>query len=451
MIHKELVEKLEGAKSNGVIKDYRLSTVKLFDKSFGTTGKGLGGVYDPISISEKFSGNLLVEWMDGNISKSVVNPSWNDNFKRMLKFIKTLAYKDDADKNFLSAVDSKIVEDFTKQYDERISSGVFDSQIVLVDKVKELQAWMTELGEENQYSGLGILKKTYSVTTSRGLDISENRTSVGYGVYLGEYIGYVIASRSLGYKYENELKVRVAAMYKVLKNSVVEGISKESTDKSWNVLSDDLSKKVLFMPKVFTSLFEYFFVHNILGSQIYSNGSAYRLEDFGSKVVASKGFDVTLYPRREMSLEAQNFTGEGWINPEEFTFVKSGKLLTPVTSMRYANLLKLKTTPLYSSAKLIDFGSIESDSTIEEVMHSAGDCVLITSLLGLHTQDSSTGDFSLVCPHSIIIKDGEMVAGVEVMLKGNWFDLMRKIDVVYRDRLTNLPFVVGSGLEMIKT
>ena len=51
--------------------------------------------------------------------------------------------------------------------------------------------------------------------------------------------------------------------------------------------------------------------------------------------------------------------------------------------------------------------------------------VLILSVLGLHTQDSTRGDFSISAPQTLAIQGGALGGAVKAVLTGNFFEALR--------------------------
>jgi PmbA protein len=62
-----------------------------------------------------------------------------------------------------------------------------------------------------------------------------------------------------------------------------------------------------------------------------------------------------------------------------------------------------------------------SDQMLTEIRHG----VLVLSVLGLHTQDRSSGNYSLSAPQALLIRDGEVQGRVKATLSGNFFAHIR--------------------------
>jgi len=68
-------------------------------------------------------------------------------------------------------------------------------------------------------------------------------------------------------------------------------------------------------------------------------------------------------------------------------------------------------------------------------MAQAKDGVFVLSVLGVHTQDSSSGDFSLSAPQALALKNGAVTGRLRGTISGNLFELLQSPDL----RFVELP------------
>jgi PmbA protein len=54
-----------------------------------------------------------------------------------------------------------------------------------------------------------------------------------------------------------------------------------------------------------------------------------------------------------------------------------------------------------------------------------GDGALVLAVLGVHTQDRASGDFSLSAPQVLRVRGGKYVGRMRATISGNLFDLLR--------------------------
>ncbi len=130
-----------------------------------------------------------------------------------------------------------------------------------------------------------------------------------------------------------------------------------------------------------------------------------------------KGFLHSLYTARKLGKEP---TGNGFRN--SFT-------TTPTTGISNLYLQPVK-------------------GTLEDLINRAGEVLVVVDLMGLHTVDPISGDFSLGA-NGILYRDGKKVAAVRgVTVAGNFVELLKKIEAIGED----LAFYanIGSPSVLIK-
>lgn len=72
--------------------------------------------------------------------------------------------------------------------------------------------------------------------------------------------------------------------------------------------------------------------------------------------------------------------------------------------------------------------------TVCDLISETKEAILITSVIGAHTANPASGDFSLEGRNAFLVEDGEISKPIKsVMLSGNIFDLIGKIDAVGED------------------
>ncbi|HWJ02518.1 MAG TPA: metallopeptidase TldD-related protein, partial [Verrucomicrobiae bacterium] len=66
---------------------------------------------------------------------------------------------------------------------------------------------------------------------------------------------------------------------------------------------------------------------------------------------------------------------------------------------------------------------LETDysGTLADLIASTDTGILVHSVLGLHTQDSTSGSYSLSAPHCLKIENGKITGRVKAVLNGNFF------------------------------
>lgn len=435
-LHSQLREYLEKLIKTKKIKNYLFFSALSNLSSSGVEGDKIGGAYMPITDSTNFSGELLVEWPDGEISKASVNNTWLEEFDKRIELIYELKYRDNAAKVFL---EKPIGLHLTNQADKKITENKYNKEKELVSRVSRLHDWMANLGEKSRHIRVDITSQKFTVSNSKGLVLEEDRSIATQYASLGDIYNFEISERSIKTlsKAEDIHIKRAESFYKIL------------SCKSQHSLPP-ITKVILLMPDIFSMLLRHFLIFNISADSIYYKESRFKLSNFKErKKIASEKMSLEVLPKLEMKVSACNFSNEGWPYPESYTFIENGKLKSPITTHRFSNLLHIPPTPPINSIRLARFGGIEKEAYLEETIEKIEKGVIITQILGLGTQDASTGNFSLVSPMGVVVENGKLKSRIDCMIRGNMFEIIEKLNTIYRDPLTERPYVITDKIELI--
>jgi PmbA protein len=130
-----------------------------------------------------------------------------------------------------------------------------------------------------------------------------------------------------------------------------------------------------------------------------------------------------LDPLEPMKSGSYRFTREG-LPAARCTFIDRGRLVQPVLDLKYARRLGLAPTPVpYSADTLYLEGPPRLP--LARALERADAGALVLSVLGVHTQDSASGDFSLSAPQALRIDGGGLTGRLKATISGNLFDLLR--------------------------
>ncbi len=432
-VHEVIKTKLEEYRKQNKLRNYYFTTVIADAVSFSSDSEELGGLYSPVISKNGLVGQLVVEIPNGKVFSVSLDPSWATNFDDNFQKSLLVEYKDDAAKVFLNEPE-KIT--FTKQASDQILN-LKDKSNLAVEKVKEYKAWANSLGEKSQGCNFEIGTSNIEFSNSCGSYLKDRMTEVSFYAILGEYVGFGDSLRDLPEVAKEKRYMEFSGqIYRAMKTEFKQAIPK--------------SHPVILDPEIFASLLDHFMLSNLDAVSIYEKRSRFNLEAFQKEeVVAPELFNLTVFPKKELSSGAINFSAVGWEYPEMDEFIRSGRLVKPIASHREANLLGVKPTPMISSLKLVSLGEIEKPKSFAETLAQTYDGIYISQILGLHTQSENKGDFSLVCPYSVVIKNGKMIGSLKVMIRGNFFDLLKSISEIYRDDLSELPYIVTDQIEVI--
>ncbi len=178
---------------------------------------------------------------------------------------------------------------------------------------------------------------------------------------------------------------------------------------------------VLFHPSAARGLLASFLLGNLEGQTVVLSRGAFPLEDFRTRrQIFRPGFRVAVDPLRDGAVGAYSFSGEG-VPAMQSTFVEDGRLVSPVLDMKHAKRAGMEPTGLPlagDTLQLEDPQAIERDAALRALRPG----LLVYTLLGLHTQDPSSGRFSLVAAQALWHEDGQPAGAQPAVLSGRLLD-----------------------------
>jgi PmbA protein len=166
--------------------------------------------------------------------------------------------------------------------------------------------------------------------------------------------------------------------------------------------------------------------HNLGGSVVDHGEGAFCAAQFGSDETVFRD-DVALRvdPLVPLRSGSYRFTPEG-VAAEPCTFVDRGRLIRPVLDRKYARRLGLRPTAVPYG---YDTVHLEGPPSLTEREAVAASTCTVLSVLGVHTQDRTSGDFSLSAPQIVAHRDGRRTGRLRGTIAGNLFALLRADDL----------------------
>lgn len=378
------------------------------EKSFGLSFRGkingkMGYSYTEIMDFEAL--NMLIK----NAKESALNIENND-----IQFI----YEGD-----------KHYDEVSSYYEELENLDTSKMINLVLDLEKETKAYCKKVvnisGCKISYS-----YSSYGIYNTKGLELTNrNNLLMSYVVPVVEDdgerqdgVGYVIA-KSL-----DEVNPKAIA-----KQGVEEALSK------LNGKSIPSGKyKTIIYNEAMVSLLDTF-------SDIFSADSVQKglslLKDKEGELIASPIVTIVDNPLLNDGLASTPFDDEGVATLKK-EIVSNGKLTTLLHNLKTAHKANVKTTgngfkASYASQVGVSPSNLyiqKGESSFDELLKTVGEGIIITDLAGLHSgANPISGDFSLAAK-GFYIKDGVKTFPIEqITVAGNYFDLLKEIEVVGDD------------------
>ena len=234
---------------------------------------------------------------------------------------------------------------------------------------------------------------------------------------------------------------------------------KTATDKLNGEQAKSKKYKAVLAPNVFASLVN-IFMNSINGQNVVEGRSMFK--DKLNQPVASNKFTLIENPHYKDNLAYfRSFDDEG-VATFKKEIVSKGKLTTLLHNLQTAYKANTKSTGngfkgSYATSVSVspsNFYIEKGESSFDEILKTIGEGLLITDFAGIHAgANAITGDFSLAAK-GFYIKEGKKEYPVDqITVAGNFFDLLKQIEVVGNDLKFPLssvgsPTVIVKGLSI---
>jgi PmbA protein len=165
-----------------------------------------------------------------------------------------------------------------------------------------------------------------------------------------------------------------------------------------------------------------------------SRGRSILKDKLGEKI-ANPNLTITDNPLMDKGLLSSKCDGEGSVS-KKTDLVKDGTLNSFIYDIYTANTEGVKTTSngmrgSYMSTPMISPSNLEFKFSEMKKLSEIDRGVLTTSVLGAHTANPISGDFSVEASNAFKINNGELTEPIsKAMISGNIFELMKTIEGV---------------------
>jgi PmbA protein len=389
------------------IADYRINLGERRSLGIGIRDNDVGSVYSPFSFSASTSGGFLVQWHDGKLSRGNLDGNSLAIIDQVLANAQQAAYDDPDAAQFLGPQNIRDVplfsDDIPPLFGERTS--------YLLDVVEQLQQIGARYEAKTLNGGIGVSVGQSWLRTSRGLALSSNGTSFSYSGSFDGIIGEGKSQRTVPPLDEINEQIALAGDYLQALRKPADGIANGT-------------RTVVLHPDVAYSLFNFFVWGNLGGSAIFHGQSPFRADDFRDrKQVFRDDLLLTVEPWQALGTGSFAYTSEG-LPSAPTIYIDHGRLTQPVLDLKYARRLSLTPSTPPGSEESVQLHA-DTEVAWDELQPQLGEAILVLSVLGLHTQDRSSGNYSLSTSQALLIRDGAIQGRIKATLNGNLFDNLR--------------------------
>jgi PmbA protein len=389
------------------IVDYRIGLGERRSVGVGIRDNDVGSVYSPFRWGQGTSGGFLVQWQDGRLSRGNLDRNSLEIITEVLENARQAAYDDPDAAQFLGPQTVHEVPLFSDDVPE-----LFEARTAyLLDVVTLLQQIASKSNAKTLNGSVGASVGKSWLRTSRGLDLSTTSTSFGASASFDGLVGEGISQRTTPSLDEIQQQIQLGASY-------LEPLRTETKD----IASG--TQLVVLHPDVAYSLFSFYVWGNLGGGAIFHHQSPFTAEDFrNNRPVFRNDLLVTVEPWQPLGVGSFAYTSEG-VPSAPATYIERGRLTQPILDLKYGRRLGMLPSTPPSSPYNVRI-TTDTETTWDELQPQLDQAILVLSVLGLHTQDRSSGNYSLATSQAIHLRNGKLVGRVKATLTGNIFEQLR--------------------------
>lgn len=378
----------------------------------GTKDGETGNAYAPVSLTEGLSARYLLVWDDGRVSRGALERrQTGDGAPAALDNALAAAFEDPDSAQIQGPAPFPDIELFDARVAELAGQGLHE----LAPRLAAVRAAVRAGGFRTWSGSWSAASAETQVRTSAGLEVCGRATSFGWHVTLDGVLGDGFAGRTLdaddAFRARLDRLARTAAFLRVPADRPRAG-----------------ALPVVLHPRVVEEYVLGALLHNLEGAAVSNGESRFGRERFGTdEPVLRDDLTLRIDPLEPLRAGSYRFTSEG-VPAERCTLVDRGRLRTPVLDLKYARRLGLRPTAIPAADDTV---WLEGPPAIAEEVawREADGGVLVLSVLGAHTQDLGSGDFSLSAPQALRLGARGPLGAVRGTLSGNLFETLSQPDL----------------------
>jgi PmbA protein len=400
--------------------------------SLGIKENSPGSVYTPPSYREGESGEVYIIWGDGRLSQARVQASptqgGTEYWQGQLEEWRQASYEDPEAAEIpqpepmpLVAVEDREIQKILHGEDQQL--------------FEQLDRLLRDKPEKAKMSaGIQAAWGYRHVRNSKGLAVTYQESQYALSFSFDSLVGGGFAKRRLVRSEEwNNIWHRTLEYYEALQK------------KAPQVHSETV---VIFSPGVVDDFLGQYILPNFLGQSVWEGQSAFKVEQFKNhEPIFHEGLSLIVDPLRPFEWGSYLVTSEG-VPAERTVLVQKGNLQSPILRMKDSKRWGAKPTGVSLGTSGLYLQSTQ-ETPWQAMLSRIEDGILILSVLGMHTQNSVSGEYSLSAPQSLRIINGKIVGKTDVKLNGNFFkDLGASTTQFGKSEIETKPYlVVKTGVQ----
>ena len=304
-----------------------------------------------------------------------------------------------------------------------------------VEFLKNTITKASDSGCEVTGSGFGASKGKSLITNSNGVSIENNET--GYGLSLSVTI---------------QKEGKIATAYNSQSSRFFDIDSDKLVDEVCTLAKNSLNTKPITTNN-YDVVLDYYAAVGLLNTFIsaFNGENVHRgrsiLKDKIGAEIANPALTIVDNPLLEKAMGSTKCDGEGSVS-KKTDLIKDGTLNSFLYDIYTANTVGCETTSNgmrygYQSTPQISATNLEFKFSEMKEMEEIKQGVLTTSVLGAHTANPISGDFSVEASNAFKIKNGELSEPInKAMISGNIFEIMKTVEGLKSEIKQYGPYII---------
>ena len=415
MVLDRILEALPTASVNGLgVTAWSLYVNEARRASLGVKDREAGNTHAPFNLAESCGARYLFVWDDGRISRGYLERrQLEDEPAQTLSYAQAAAYDDPDAAQVLGPAEFPELE----LHDSAAAAAAGGDTGSLARRLAVVRERLRPPAFNTWSGSFSASEATTRLVTSAGLEISGSGTAIGWHVTVNGEVGDGYSARRN--EDDAEFEARLGRLLELARR-----LQQPADPLPGGILP------VILHPNVVQEYVLGTLLHHLEGSTIAHGEGLFRREQFGSdEPVLREDLVLRLDPLQPYKRGSYLFSTEG-LPAGRCSYIDRGRLIQPMLDLKYARRLGLEPTPLPYSMDVLHFeGPTPLD--LHAALSAAKGGALVLSVLGVHTQDSSSGDFSLSAPQVLRVGDVGLAGRLRATISGNLFEILRSSDLQF--------------------
>lgn len=407
-----LAEKLAQAVRSPASRELAIADWRLLVDTGTSTEVGLkdnqpGGPYEAPNAVTGTRGEAYIRWADGKVSDGTVDRTTLDHFGEDLALWREAAFEDEFAPEVLGPQAIAPIPLF----DPAVAEMVFSRHEPLFTLLERYRKELPPFDADRVSGSATVSTNRRHLITSQGLDHQSETTS--FGTYAD------VDHRAYEY-----LSLRRFAEAEEV-TAMIERLGRTNRLLRQEATLSPGRQPIILMPSVTDAFLNKYLLTNLDGQRVLNGSSAFSLEQFASQArLFHPDFTLVVDPTRPLSPGAYQLTREG-VPTRRFTLIDEGRLQTPLLDLKHAKKCGRAPTPYPRGGSSFEWGTGPKPS-LEALVAGLDRALVVHQMLGLHTQDSTRGNFSLTVTQGLVVEHGAIKGHAKALLVGNFLTAMQE-------------------------